>query len=184
MTDYLTIVNSDNPISDRFPDKIRLLPFMTIEQKACKVEQRTLGAFMLLSSALRKKGIVIGIASAYRSITQQQQIFESFCHRYGEEYALSTVAKPGTSEHHTGLAIDISIKSGKKWIKENAELLIETETFSKIHEILPHYGFIVRYPAEKESITGYPYEPWHIRYVGKEAARKISSANITLEEYI
>ena len=94
----------------------------------------------------------------------------------GEEYTNLHIAKPGESEHHTGLAIDI--KSGDTspfiiskeyvWLKKNAH----------------KYGFILRYPEGKEEITGYAFEPWHYRYVGKKIAKFITKNNMTLEEYI
>jgi D-alanyl-D-alanine carboxypeptidase len=89
---------------------------------------------------------------------------------------------PGTSEHHTGQAIDLIIQKDGKWINENDDLLKEVETFNKIHKVLKHFGFILRYPKGKEKITGYPYEPWHIRYIGESKAMEIG--DLTLEEFV
>ena len=102
--------------------------------------------------------------------------------KYGLDYAEEVVAMPGTSEHHTGLAIDIIINIDGNWIVENDELIKEEEIFKKIHSSLKYFGFILRYPKGKEDITGYPYEPWHIRYVGIDVAKNMG--DITLEEYL
>ena len=117
--------------------------------------------------------------SGYRSYDRQATLFANNITR--NPNANLTSARPGESEHQTGLSIDVSspvsgyaltqafgdTKEGK-WLKENA----------------PQFGFIVRFPKGKEAITGYAYEPWHIRYVGKDVAQKIASQNITLEEYL
>lgn len=118
--------------------------------------------------------------SAYRSYQTQQSLFDNYVSRDGLENAKTYSALPGTSEHETGLAIDVTTADGAcaaqdcfgdtneaKWLAEHG------------HE----YGFIIRYPEGKENITGYKYEPWHIRYVGVDAATEIYKNNITLEEY-
>ena len=102
--------------------------------------------------------------------------------KYGMDYANKYVAMPGTSEHHTGQAIDLIIKKDDKWIVDNNELCNEVEIFDKIHRSLKYFGFILRYPKGKEDVTGFPYEPWHIRYVSEEVAMNIG--NKTLEEYL
>ena len=94
------------------------------------------------------------------------------------------MAVPGYSEHHTGLAVDICLIKGDEVIIENDDMLAETEIFAKIHAIMPEYGFILRYPPGKEDITGYSYEPWHLRFVGVPAAKEITNLGMTLEEYL
>lgn len=131
--------------------------------------------------AAEQDSITLYGTSGYRSYDTQEVIFAYNVKRYGSEDKANKVsAFPGESEHQTGLAIDISSESVNyqlieefgntiegKWVKDNAH----------------KFGFIIRYPKGKENITGYIYEPWHIRYVGKEAA-EVSYNNITLEEYI
>ena len=102
-------------------------------------------------------------------------MYNKFVKKDGEEVANTYAAKPGHSEHQTGLAFDIGSvdrsfanTSEAKWIEENAHL----------------YGFIVRYPDNKTDITGYIYEPWHVRYLGKETAKKVWESGLTLEEYL
>lgn len=118
--------------------------------------------------------------SAYRSYQRQYEIFTSNIRKQGLEHTLQYSAKPGSSEHQTGLSIDVSAKSVNnrldssfgetaegRWLAENAHL----------------FGFIIRYPEEKADITGYSYEPWHIRYVGKALATYLYNNNLCLEEY-
>ena len=103
----------------------------------------------------------------------------------GMDYVKKYVAPPGYSEHHTGLVIDISIINKDKLICDNEDMIAQQKLFSKIHKQLPKYGFILRYPKDKEDITGYNYEPWHLRYVGsKKIAKEIMDNNLTLEEYL
>ncbi len=137
----------------------------------------------------RKEGLDFWICSAYRTIEKQTQLYEkkvrSFVASglgYDEacEKAAAMVAYPGTSEHNLGLAVDIVAKDYQllddrqadtpeaKWLKENCW----------------KYGFILRYPTDKTEITGIIFEPWHYRYVGKEAAREITEQGICLEEYL
>lgn len=133
----------------------------------------------LFAQAKREK-IELKAVSGYRSYATQKAIFTRNAKQKGEAVANRTSAYPGQSEHQTGLAMDISSASvgyaleqrlGKtkegKWLATNAH----------------RFGFILRYPKEKEAITGYSYEPWHIRYVGKETAKEIARRGITLEEY-
>lgn len=146
------------------------------------VESETFRHFEMLKAHLRVDGIEIDIDSAYRSLEKQESIFLEQMRKYGIDYAEEVVAMPGTSEHHTGQAIDFIIRKDGKWLVENDDLLKETEIFAKIHKALKYFGFILRYPPDKEHITGYKYEPWHIRYVGDDIAMNIG--NLTLEEYI
>ena len=95
------------------------------------------------------------------------------------------MAVPGYSEHHTGLAIDIKLVVGDKVIYDNDEMIAQREIFAKIHAKLAKYGFILRYLEGKDDITGYSYEPWHLRYIDSpEIAKKITDEGLTLEEYL
>jgi zinc D-Ala-D-Ala carboxypeptidase len=133
-----------------------------------------------LFKAASEAGFRLYGVSGYRSYATQKSIFERNAAKKGEEEANRTSARPGQSEHQTGLAMDISSASVNyalstsfgetaegKWVRNNAH----------------KYGFIIRYPKGKEGITGYSYEPWHLRYVGTEAAEYIFKNGLTLEEY-
>ena len=182
--DFLVLVNKEHTISPDYINTIKLCDIENIDGGTYQVEITTGKAFEDLQKALMDKGVTIGVDSAYRSVAYQQQIMDDFITEYGEEYAKRTVAVPGTSEHHTGLVIDLVPMVNGVWIVENEDMLKETEIFRIIHETISEFGFIVRYPLGKEEITGYDYEPWHIRCVGVQAAKAICECGITLEEYL
>ena len=120
-------------------------------------------------------GLNLSLQSGYRSYETQKSLYNSYVKKHGETLTNTFSAKPGHSEHQTGLAFDVgkvedSFANTKesKWLDQNAHL----------------YGFIIRYPKGKQSITGYKYEPWHIRYLGLENAKKVKDSGKTLEEYL
>lgn len=119
--------------------------------------------------------------SGYRSIENQQEILNFYLRpdQRGES-AYNTVAIPGTSEHHTGLAIDVALIKNNEYTED---ITGEEEEIKWLFKNCYRFGFILRYPKGKEDITGYSYEPWHFRYVGLEVAKIITENHITLEEY-
>ncbi len=181
---YKVLVNKEHKIKENYLSKIELITIKNIDNEDIQIEKETYNAYQKLEKFLKTKNIIIGISSAYRSKEYQQEIYDDFVKEYGAEYANKIVAPVGCSEHHTGLAIDINIKKNGKWPANNKELEKQEPSLRKIHKYLASYGFILRYPKDKENITGYPYEPWHIRYVGKVVAKIIEKENYTLEEYL
>lgn len=134
-------------------------------------------AFENLVQDAKKEGFTIRAISAYRSYQYQEVLYNKYVSQDGVEKADTYSARPGYSEHQTGLVVDIdnSIIDFNKF--EN------TKEFTWMSENAYKYGFILRYPKDKESITGYTYESWHYRYVGPEIAKKIKDLQITLDEY-
>lgn len=131
--------------------------------------------FDRLAADAKSQGLNIYISSGYRSYATQSSIYQDNVTRYGEAMADSFSARPGYSEHQTGLAIDVNTIDDSfagtpeaRWLADHA------------HE----YGFIIRYPEGKENITGYQYKPWHIRYLGIDTATAVSNSGLTLEEYL
>lgn len=181
---YKTVlVNKDNKIKENFLKRVELVETTNTEDKTILIEKNTYNAYQKLANFLKSKGIIVGIESAYRSVEYQQQIYDDFVIEYGKEYADKVVAPVGRSEHHTGLAIDLNIMVNDRWQQDNRELMEQEEIYQEIHKHLKDFGFILRYPKDKEEITGYPYEPWHIRYVGDVISKIIYNNNWTLEEY-
>lgn len=136
-------------------------------------------AFCEMRHDASKLGYDIDINSGYRSYEYQQDILKYFVEKDGV-VAYKHVAAPGTSEHQTGLAIDFCMFLDK----EDSEMETKRENILKwVHNNCYRYGFIVRYPKEKENITKYIYEPYHLRYVGIELAEELSLRGLTLEEY-
>ena len=130
--------------------------------------------------AAKEEGIELFAVSGYRSYERQQVVFAAEVAAVGQEAAEEAVAFPGSSEHQTGLAMDISSLSVGLNLTQDYEHTVEGQWLA---ENAHQFGFILRYPKGKEAITGYKFEPWHYRYVGKEYAVEIYEKNVTLEEF-
>lgn len=189
---HTILVNKENPLNAEFvPDN--LVEYLEYNGEKIDpnyktwVEKETLMAFFEMQDAATKevspkypKGYGIVIDSGYRSYSYQKQVLEYNLKINGEN-AYNYVAMPGTSEHQTGLAIDIAINTGGTY---NDNFDDSYEEIKWLHRNSYRFGFILRYPLGKESITGFNYECWHFRYVGKEVAQYMMENQIeTLEEY-
>lgn len=128
----------------------------------------------------QKEQIELFAVSGYRSYARQNDLFKAEVAKVGEEIAVQSVAYPGSSEHQSGLAMDISSHSADFLLSEQ---FAETAEGKWLANNAHKFGFILRYPKGKESITGYQFEPWHYRYVGLEASKVIFEKQLTLEEY-
>lgn len=141
----------------------------------------TYEAFLDLANGAANEGLNIYLSSGFRSYETQEQIYNNYVYYYGQETADTFSARPGYSEHQTGLAIDVNTID---------DSFVNYPEAGWLEEHCAEYGFIIRYPKNKEYITGYKYEPWHIRYVGKTVAQDLKNAadacgdpTLTLEEY-
>lgn len=178
------IVNPNYKLPDNYePDdlvypEVRFIFNEKIEKRMLREEAAK--ALESMFEAAEVDGIYLAGVSGYRSHSTQTALFNRYVERDGYDVAKTYSAEPGTSEHETGLAIDVTSSDGKCaaqdcfggtveaiWLENNAQA----------------YGFIIRYPKGKEDITGYKYEPWHIRYVGVELAQQLHEQGLTLEEY-
>lgn len=185
--DYLVLVNKYSHLPDGWEKNIELVRAKNAWNEDVRLEKETYKQYKKLANDLKKDGVIIVLDSVYRSVKQQQELWNRWSKdsKKGIEYAKKYAAVPGYSEHHTGLAVDIVIKKDGKLIEENEDMIEEKEIFKKIHKTLAKYGFILRYLEGRDDITGYTYEPWHIRYIGSEKiAKEIMDKNITLEEYL
>jgi len=133
----------------------------------------------LFNSALEEEITLYG-RTGYRSYQAQEEIFVNFVNNHGYEEARTFSAKPGQSEHQTGLAMDITSESVDYRLSGDFGDTVEGQW---VAENAHNYGFIIRYPRDKEEITGYIYEPWHLRYVGVDLATEIYESGLTMEEY-
>lgn len=133
-----------------------------------------------LFAGAKASNITLAGVSGYRSYERQAEIF-SGSYKEDPDHAVKFSARPGESEHQTGLAIDVSGPSVNYKLSQS---LGDKPEGQWLRQNAPRFGFIIRYPRGKENITGYQYEPWHIRYVGIPAAQEISRRGITLEEYL
>lgn len=181
---YTILVNKNNKIKANYLNKVKLITTKDQDNKDVEVEEETFKAFKALQAYLLTENIHIAIDSSYRSIADQEKIYNDFLNSNGKEYVTKYVALPGMSEHHTGLAIDLSLIVDGKMLEEKTNPKLYQALYEKVHENLKDFGFILRYPKDKEPITGYQYEPWHIRYVGSFISKIIYENNYTLEEYL
>lgn len=183
---YLVLINKRNSIPEGWLQQIELIDVKDTESRSIKIEKKTWKQYQKFKSYISKKiEMELAIDSAYRGEEEQKEIYQKFIKIYGQQYANDFVAPLGHSEHQTGLAIDLQLLiEGEEYLNPNENFSIMEEKFIKMHPYLAEFGFILRYPKGKENVTGYPYEPWHIRYVGKAVAKKIAQEKITLEEYL
>ncbi len=185
--DYLVLVNKYSQLPDDWEKNVKLVNAKNAWDEDIKVEKEAYEQYKKLAKDLKSEGITIELDSVYRSVKEQQKLWDEWSAdpEKGLEYVKKYVAVPGYSEHHTGLAIDICLRKGKKLVYENDDMIADKKTFSKIHKKLADYGFILRYLKGRDNVTGYAYEPWHLRYVGdKKIAKEIMDKNITFEEYL
>ena len=183
--DYLALVNKLNKLPDDWEKNLETVHMTNSVGDDVEVEKKAYDAYLKLKADLEKEDIHVDLDSARRSVADQERIMKDFTEKYGADYAKKTVATPGFSEHHTGLALDLYLIIDGKDVVLNEEMVQYPEIWAKIHEKLADYGFILRYLEGKEHITGYGYEPWHIRYIDDvEKAKEIMSKGITFEGYL
>lgn len=183
--DYMALVNKTHPLPDDWEEKLETVHMTNSVGDDVEVEKKAYDAYLELKAALEAEDIHVDLDSARRSVADQQRIMDEFTEEYGADYAAKTVAKPGYSEHHTGLALDLYLIIDGKDVVENEDMIVYTDIWAKIHSKLADYGFILRYLDGEEHITGYGYEPWHIRYIDNvDTAKEITSKGVTFEEYL
>lgn len=175
----LTLANYENLLPEDF--KVEVANIDNTRQ----FDARAIGELNEMMNAMKKAGITnIWVQSAYRSVARQKELYDNSVQKYlkqgktqqeAEQLTNEYINKPGSSDHNLGLAVDFNYVDNKfeklegfKWLQKNAE----------------NYGFVLRYPKDKEDITKIAYESWHWRYVGVEHAKKMNELNMCLEEYI
>lgn len=176
---YEIIINKANPINEDGIKNYNIVDVYDNAIKGIKLEEETYSNYLKLKNNLLERGYYINIRSGFRTFDDSSNIYNSYAKEKGLNYAEKYVAKPGTSEHNTGLSFDFIITNNKNSLKTN----YESDEYFYLENIAYLYGFIIRYPKDKEEITGYNYEPWHLRYVGQELAKYLKKNNLTLEEY-
>lgn len=165
------------------PDDLVLVDVPTVLESVEIRQMRQVAADALkeMFSAAEEEGIILHARSGYRSYQTQVQLFNNYVENHGEEAANRYSARPGESEHQTGLAMDVTSESVNYQL---TEAFGETEEGIWVKENAHDYGFIIRYPEGKEAITGYIFEPWHLRFLGKELATDVYESGLTYEEYL
>lgn len=167
----LVLVNAANPLPESYSVS------MTQLSDGLQVDKRCYSDLQAMLNACTAAGLSPRLESAYRDWAQQNERFdqemarlvaEGMNHAQAEKETAKTVAEAGCSEHHLGLAVDITDKDAQQWLQEHSW----------------EYGFILRYPGDKTAETGYSYDPGHYRYVGREAAKEMWESGLCLEEYL
>jgi len=178
--DYLSLVNRDNLLNkDYVPND--LVHAGSIYKDDILIVEKVYNMFNLMKKKAIKESYDIDIMSGYRAYDYQDKIYHKLIDEKGFNYAFRHIAPPGASEHQTGLALDVCIyRDGKCYIEHE---ISEFNEIKWIHNNAHKFGFILRYPSGLEDITGYNYEPWHLRYVGNVASY-IYYNHLTLEEFL
>ena len=181
--ELLTLVNFENTIpKDWKVDLVRL-------NNGQSVDRRIYDDLIAMLQAAKSEGLNPLICSSYRTNEKQEQLYQNKVSEYlsqgyskveASDKAAFWVARPGTSEHQLGLAVDI-VSTKNQRLDRSQENTVEQRWLIQNSW---KYGFVLRYPTNKNSITGVGYEPWHYRYVGKEHAKKINELGVCLEEYV
>ena len=183
--DITVLVNKDNPLDSKYVP-LKMYVVDKNENNFHKYKDASLKPMLrqdikkYIDKLLRDAhslGLPLIVDSGYRSYNYQQVVLNALIKEKGDE-AYKLVALPGTSEHQTGLSLDIFSK-----LNNNKLTFKDTETAKWLENNAYRFGFILRYPKDKVKVTGYSYEAWHFRYVGKEIAKYVYENNITFEEY-
>ena len=169
------VVNKHRFLNKKFDPDLVKVSTKYASEAGMLLRKEAMDAYIEMSKACEKDGLSIVINSAYRSYDDQVDMSNLYLRTYGQSYVDKYVAKPGYSEHQTGLAFDIGSKS--------VNVFANSKEYKWMLDNSYKYGFILRFTKAYEDITGFRNEPWHYRYVGKEAAKEIYDKDMTLEEY-
>ena len=150
-------------------------------QTEVRLHQRAKVMLDQLLAAVDGAGTIIPV-SGYRPQTEQQAIWDDALTEHGSAFTETYVARPGCSEHQTGLAIDLG--ENRPEVDFLCPAFPDSGPCGALRRRAADFGFVLRYPADKESVTGISYESWHYRYVGREAAREMTELDLCLEEYV
>lgn len=178
--DYEILVNKDNALDKTYAPN-DLVDALSSYKDNILVNKKVLEQFSLMKEDANKLGYKIDIMSGYRDYMYQEKIYNKLLKEKGFAYTFRSIAKAGTSEHQTGLAIDICVyRDDKCYIEHELE---DSEEINWVINNCYKYGFILRYPRGMEDKTGYNYEPWHFRYVG-DIAEYLYKNDMLLEDYV
>lgn len=174
---FYTLVNKYNYLRDDFvPNNLVAMTTPYSKEGIYLVEEARDNFYKLVDKA-KEEGLTIRAISAYRGYTYQKRLYDKYVEADGVNKADTYSARPGFSDHQTGLAIDVDNTIS------SFENFTNTKEYQWMLDNSYKYGFILRYPSGKESITTYQFESWHYRYVGLKLAKKIKASNLTFDEY-
>lgn len=180
----LILANKNSPLPEGYAPEL-----VTLADSSLQMQTEAAAAFDEMRQAANATGLHLMACSTYRSVERQTELYDAEVQKwigkgYAEadawEKAATVVMIPGCSEHNTGLAVDVGSVTNQR-VEEDFE---DEPEFDWLQEHAAEYGFILRYPSDKQAITGVSYEPWHYRYVGVENAKAIKESGLCLEEYL
>lgn len=178
------IVGKKRPLPEGYTPPDLVTPKVTTNSKKSLAENtlrsEPAAALEKLFTGAKQAGFDLMLASGYRSTELQATYYNNYVATSGQAEADRYSAKPGTSEHQTGLSLDVARADRSLYL---TTAFGEDPSGRWLAEHVHEYGFVIRYPKDKESITGYMYEPWHIRYVGSELANELHNKQQTMEEF-
>lgn len=172
------IINKYNGVSENFePNNLTKIPseYCKSTEEEEYLTKDALNAYTEMYEAAKAEGYDLLVNSAYRSYQNQDEVYQTYYNLYGENYVKKYAAKPGFSEHQTGLALDVA--------SSHSNIFEESKEFTWMKENSYKYGFVLRFPKNKADVTGFKYEAWHYRYVGKDIAKYMYENNLTFDEY-
>lgn len=173
----LILVNKFNYLDSNFvPENITKIS-LSYAYSDNSVTKETNDAYIKMAADAKKEGIQLLANSSYRDYQKQESVYKEYYYSKGITYADKYAARAGYSEHQTGLSIDIFTNGA------TTKTFEDTEAFKWLSENSYKYGFILRYPKDKEYLTGYEYESWHYRYLGISEATKVYNSGLTYDEY-
>lgn len=178
----LLLANKKHPLPSGYAPSDLVIPNVQTNGNTVYMRQEAASALEEMFTAAANDGVTLLAGSGYRSEDYQRTLYNGYVEQYGVETADTISSRPGYSDHQTGLALDISDHDGATYLTQAME---NTPEGQWLREHAHEYGFIMRYPKGKQDITGYAYEPWHFRYVGKEWSEEIYSKGEfeSFEEY-
>ena len=175
--EYSILVNKYYTINNYSPDDLENIS-LQYAYSGQQIRKEVNDAYLDMANQAEKDGIKLIVSSSYRSYDEQAATYDDFYYSKGQTYADSYAARSGHSEHQTGLALDIFSPDGT-----TTSTFEDTKAYEWLINHSHKYGFILRYPKDKTYITGYEYESWHFRYLGKDLATKVYNEGITYDEY-
>lgn len=180
----LILANKNSPLPEGYAPEL-----VTLADSSLQMQTEAAAAFDEMRQAANATGLHLMACSTYRSVERQTELYDAEVQKWigkgyaeadAREKAATVVMVPGCSEHNTGLAVDVGSVTNQR-VEEDFE---DEPEFDWLQEHAAEYGFILRYPSDKQAITGVSYEPWHYRYVGVENAKAIKESGLCLEEYL
>lgn len=180
----LILANKNSPLPEGYAPEL-----VTLADSSLQMQTEAAAAFDEMRQAANATGLHLMACSTYRSVERQTELYDAEVQKWigkgyaeadAREKAATVVMIPGCSEHNTGLAVDVGSVTNQR-VEEDFE---DEPEFDWLQEHAAEYGFILRYPSDKQAITGVSYEPWHYRYVGVENAKAIKESGLCLEEYL